>query len=155
MGHHVGSKKGKQKKQNSLISPLSAILCNDIIACWITISGRVFCWSLCETNYRKDDNQVSLIYQQRYLDMLMVLLMLDKTLSDHNFLSLMQDFKKELIGSYGIYFFVPGADKCKSVPWLQMITKNCGLYPVIKVRQVKFFSFTLLTSVRTQSGSEL
>ena len=33
MGHHVGSKKGKQKKQNSQISPLSAILCNDIIAC--------------------------------------------------------------------------------------------------------------------------
>ena len=34
MGHHVGSKKGKQKKQNSPISPLSAILCNDIIACF-------------------------------------------------------------------------------------------------------------------------
>ena len=33
MGHHVGSKKEKQEKQNYLISPLSVILCNDIIAC--------------------------------------------------------------------------------------------------------------------------
>ena len=34
MGHHEGFKKGKPEKQNSLISPLSAILCNDIIACY-------------------------------------------------------------------------------------------------------------------------
>ena len=43
MGHHVGSKKEKQKKQNSLMSPLSAILCNDIIACF-TFGG--ICYTL-------------------------------------------------------------------------------------------------------------
>ena len=36
-GHQIGSEKKKtRKKQNSLTSPLSAILCNDIISCIIT-----------------------------------------------------------------------------------------------------------------------
>ena len=71
----------------------------------------------------------------------MVLLMLAKTLAD---------------GNYVFFLAVPGADKCKSVHYLEIITKNCGQetmnYPAIKRN---FFSFTLLTSVRTQSGSEL
>ena len=57
MGHHVGSKKEKQEKQNFLISPLSAILCNDIIACSICLVPVLnqFCFncSRADSAYRR------------------------------------------------------------------------------------------------------
>ena len=48
-GHQVGSERKNKKKQISLKSPLTAILCNDIIACSVYFSVTSFCLSVCPT----------------------------------------------------------------------------------------------------------